>query len=38
MSAEEMAYKTIKRGNVGRIATPLKKDEHGWLATKAAMG
>lgn len=35
---EEMAYKTIKRGRVGRIASPLKKDERGWVATKAVMG
>lgn len=35
---EEMAYKNIKRGRVGRIASPLKKDERGWSATKAVMG
>lgn len=38
LADEEMAYKTIKRGRVGRIASPLKKDERGWMVTKAVMG
>ena len=38
MAAEESIYKTVKRGRVGRVACPLKKDERGWRATKAVMG
>jgi hypothetical protein len=35
---DEQAYKTIRRGRVGRIAAPLKKDEREWQVTKAVMG
>lgn len=38
MAAEESIYKTVKRGRVGRVASPMKKDERGWRATKAVMG
>lgn len=38
MASEELRYKTVKRGRVGRVASPLKKDERGWQATKAVMG
>lgn len=38
MNSEAEAYKTIRRGQVGRIAAPLKKDEREWQATKAVMG
>lgn len=38
LQREEQMYKTIRRGRVGRIAAPLKKDENEWQATKAVMG
>ena len=38
MASEESKYKTVKRGRVGRVASPMKKDERGWRATKAVMG
>ena len=34
----EMAYKTVRRGRVGRISSALNKDERSWKAAKAAMG